>query len=133
MAKRTRLLDCPSCGKQLEDTKEFEIICKYCGFTFNREESAREDEEYIRRRMVVDLRTDMEIYKMRKKLSTIFMVASFAMGLPLLFSEPFQMKEVILLILFLMIGFSLFLLFLFYDKRYETTRSAASDLSMRRR
>ena len=71
MVQRTRLLECPNCHKQLEDTKQTTITCKFCGFSFRREEVAQEDEDYIRRKMIVELRTDMEIYKARKKMSII--------------------------------------------------------------
>lgn len=133
MVQRTRLLECPSCGKQLEDTKQENITCKYCGFNFEREEVVQEDEEYIRRRMVVDLRTKMEIFKARKKLSTLFMVISFAMVIPVLFATPFSTIAIISLVVFLAMGFFMFFMVVFNDRRYESSRSEASDLSMRRR
>lgn len=133
MVQRTQLLECPSCGKQLEDTKQENITCKYCGFTFEREEVAKEDEEYIRRKMVVDLRTKMEIFKARKKFSTIFMVVSFVLAIPVLFATPFSTIAIISLALFLAMGFGMFFLVLLNDRKYESSRSEASDLSMRRR
>jgi hypothetical protein len=133
MVQRTRLLDCPSCGKQLEDTKQENITCKYCGFTFEREEVVQEDEEYIRRKMVVDLRTEMEIYKARKRYSTIFMVVSFVLAVPVLIAAPFGIVAGITFTLFLLLGFLLFFMVIFNDRRYESSRSKASDLSMRRR
>jgi ABC-type uncharacterized transport system permease subunit len=94
---------------------------------------AQEDEEYIRRKMIVDLRTDMEIYKARKKFSIIFMVISFVLAIPVLMSIPFELLQWIMLALFLLGGFVFFLLMLLWDRRYESSRSQASDLSMRRR
>ena len=74
MVQRTRLLECPSCQKQLEDTKQESITCKFCGNSFRRIDVVQDDEDYIRRKMIVDLRTDMEIYKARKKFSTILIL-----------------------------------------------------------
>ncbi len=133
MVQRTRLLECPDCKKQLEDTKQENITCKFCGFAFRRLDVVQEDEDYIRRKMIVELRTDMEIYKARKKFSTIFMVISFVLAIPILFSLPFEALHWITLGLVLGGGFTFFLLMLLWDKRYENSRSQASDISMRRR
>ncbi len=133
MAPRTRLLECPHCRKKLEDTKQDNITCKYCGNSFKRLDVAQEDEDYIRRRTIVDLRTDMEIYKARKKFSTVFMIISFIIAVPVLLSVPFAIFQWIMLALFLIGGFVFFLLMLLWDRRYESSRSQASDLSMRRR
>jgi hypothetical protein len=94
---------------------------------------AQEDEDYIRRKMIVELRTDMEIYKARKKFSIIFMIISFVLAVPVLFSIPFEVVHWVVLGLFLTGGFSFFLLMLLWDRRYEASRSQASDISMRRR
>ena len=133
MVQRARLLECPNCKKQLEDTKQENITCKFCGFAFRRIDVAQEDEDYIRRRMIVELRTDMEIFKARKKFSTIFMVISFVLAIPVLFSLPFEPLHWVMLGLFLAASFTFFLLMLLWDKRYESSRSQASDISMRRR
>jgi hypothetical protein len=133
MVKRTRLLECPNCQKQLEDTKQENITCKFCGFTFRRMDVAQEDEEYIRRKMIVELRTEMEIYKARKKFSIIFMVISFVLAVPVLLSVPFEVLHWIMVGLFLGGGFTFFLLMILWDRRYESSRSQASDISMRRR
>lgn len=133
MVQRTRLLECPNCQKQLEDTKQENMTCKFCGFTFRRVDVAQEDEEYLRRKMIVELRTEMEIFKARKKFSIIFMIISFVLAIPVLFSLPWETVHWIILGLFLTGGFTFFLLMLLWDRRYETSRSQASDISMRRR
>jgi DNA-directed RNA polymerase subunit RPC12/RpoP len=133
MVQITRLLECPNCQKQLEDTRQDNVTCRYCGYSFRRVDVVQEDEDYIRRKMIVELRTDMEIFKARKKFSTIFMVISFALAIPLLFSIPFEPLHWVMLGLFLAGGFTFFILMLLWDKRYESSRSQASDISMRRR
>jgi len=133
MVQRTRLLECPNCHKQLEDTKQENITCKFCGFTFRRVDVAQEDEDYIRRKMIVELRTDMEIYKARKKFSIVFMVISFVLAIPVLLSVPFEVIHWVMLFVFIAGGFVFFLLMLLWDRRYESSRSQASDISMRRR
>jgi len=133
MATRYRLLDCPNCGKQLEDTKQDSITCKYCGHVFIREDVAQEDEELIRRKMIVDLRAEMENHKVRKKLSLVFMIVSFALIVPLVFASPFGLLVLTFILLFLIGGFALFILYILSDRGYETSKSKASDLSMRRR
>jgi Na+-driven multidrug efflux pump len=78
----------------------------------------------------------MEIYKARKKFSTIFMVISFVLAIPTLFILGFTDILTILGIMlgiFLAGGFAFFLLMLLWDRRYESSRSQASDISMRRR
>jgi len=133
MVQRTRLIECPNCHKQLEDTKQENMTCKFCGFTFRRIDVAQEDEDYIRRKMIVELRTDMEIYKARKKFSIIFMVISFVLAIPVLLSVPFEVLHWVMLFVFIIGGFTFFLLMLLWDRRYESSRSQASDISMRRR
>ena len=133
MVRITRLLECPNCQKLLEDVKQENITCKFCGYTFRRVDVAQEDEDYIRRKMIVELRTEMEIYKARKKFSTIFMVISFVLAIPVFFSIPFEVLHWVVLGLFIAGGFSFFLLMLLWDRRYESSRSQASDISMRRR
>lgn len=135
MAQRTRLLECPSCGRQLEDTKQEKVTCRYCGNTFVREDVVQEDEEYIRRKMIVDLRTNMEISKKWKTISIIFMIVSFVLALPILITVTFD-EEVINIVaaaLFFIGGIAFFVLMIVFDKRYESNRSKASDLSMRRK
>lgn len=133
MVQRTRLLECPNCHKQLEDTKQENVTCKFCGFTFRRVDVAQEDEEYIRRKMIVELRTDMEIYKARKKFATIFMVISFVLAIPVIACIPVLVIHWIMLVLFIGGGFAFFLIMLLWDRKYESSRSQASDISMRRR
>ncbi|MGA1865930.1 MAG: hypothetical protein ACMUFK_00515 [Thermoplasmatota archaeon] len=133
MVQRTRLLECPNCHKQLEDTKQENVTCKFCGYTFRRVDVAQEDEEYIRRKMIVELRTDMEIFKSRKKFAIIFMVISFVLAIPVFLSIPFLVIHWIMLGLFIGGGFAFFLIMLFWDRKYESSRSQASDISMRRR
>ncbi len=135
MAQRTRLLECPSCGRQLEDTKQEKVTCRYCGNTFVREDVVQEDEEYIRRKMIVDLRTNMEISKKWKTISIIFMIVSFVLALPILITVTFD-EEVINIVaaaIFFIGGIAFFVLMIVFDKRYESNRSKASDLSMRRK
>ncbi|MGA1872544.1 MAG: hypothetical protein ACMUHY_02640 [Thermoplasmatota archaeon] len=133
MVQRTRLIECPNCHKQLEDTKQENMTCKFCGFTFRRIDVAQEDEDYIRRKMIVELRTDMEIYKARKKFSIIFMIISFVLVIPVLLSVPVYPIHWVMMFAFLGGGFTFFLLMLLWDRRYESSRSQASDISMRRR
>ena len=134
MAQRARLLECPSCSKQLEDTKQENILCKYCGYSCKRDDVVQEDEEYIRRKMVVDLRSKMDMYKARKKYSTIFMIVYFALGIPMLIFKSMDITlSVVLLVGFMVLGFVFFLLMLLNDRLYDSNRSKASDISMRRR
>ena len=133
MVQRTRLLECPNCHKQLEDTKQPTITCKFCGFPFKREDVAQEDEDYIRRKMIIDLRTDMEILKARKKISIGFMIASFVFLIPILIAAPIDALIIASLIAFGLGGFGFFLMMILWDKKYESARSRASDISMRRR
>ncbi|MDG6225142.1 MAG: hypothetical protein QCI82_06480 [Candidatus Thermoplasmatota archaeon] len=132
--QKARLLDCPGCNKQLEDTRQDKMTCKYCGYTFNRDDVVQEDEDYIRRKMVVDLRSQMDKYKARKKFSTIFMAVFFALALPLLFFKDKDLTMTItLLVLYMLTGFAFFIFMIFNDRLYDSTRSKASDLSVRRR
>ncbi|MFO8051758.1 MAG: hypothetical protein R6V01_08690 [Thermoplasmatota archaeon] len=133
MVQRTRLLECPNCHKQLEDTKQPTITCKFCGFPFNREEVAQEDEDYIRRKMIIELRTDMEVYKSRKKFSIGFMIAAFILVVPAILAAPSTALTIAISIAFALLGFGFFLFMIMWDRRYESARSRASDISMRRR
>jgi DNA-directed RNA polymerase subunit RPC12/RpoP len=133
MAQRTRLLECPGCSKQLEDTKQDNITCKYCGTVFVREDVVQEDEDYIRRKMIVELRTNMEISKKWKLMSTIFMIISFVLVIPTLFIIGIETIHFILGGLFFIGGIVFFGLMITFDRRYESNRSKASDISMRRR
>ncbi len=135
MAQRTRLLECPSCGKRLEDTKQDNITCRYCGNAFIREDVVQEDEEYIRRKMIVDLRTSMEISKKWKTISTIFMIISFILSIPILVTVTAggSILNVIVTAMFFIGGVVFFILMILFDRRYESSRSRASDISMRRR
>lgn len=133
MAQRTRLLECPGCSKQLEDTRQDRITCKYCGTVFVREDVVQEDEDYIRRKMIVDLRTNMEISKKWKLISTIFMIVSFVLAIPVLFTNDYNLMHVIFAIIFFAGGIVFFVLMITFDRRYESNRSKASDISMRRK
>ena len=133
MVQRTRLIECPNCGKQLEDTKQERLTCRFCGFNFVREEVVQEDEEYIRRRMIVDLRTAMDTFKAWKTISIIFMIISFLLAIPVHISVPFGIPQGVVLALFVICGFIFFILMLVFDRKYESSKSKASDLSMRRR
>lgn len=133
MVQRTRLLQCPNCEKQLEDTRQPNITCKYCGQSFNRSDVVMEDEDYIRKKMIVDLRTEMDTFKRWKQVSTGFMVGSFIMAIPVLISDPFKVFQGIMLGLFLVLGIAFFLLVLFFDRKYASSRSKATDLSMRKK
>jgi hypothetical protein len=118
----------------LEDTRQDSVTCKYCGFVFKRDDVVQEDEEYIRRKMVVDLRSKMDMFKARKRFSIIFMSTYFVLALPLLFLKTKDLTmPVVLLILFILIGFGFFLLMIVFDRMYDSNKSKASDISMRRR
>ena len=132
--QRTRLLECPSCAKQLEDTRQDSMTCKYCGYTFKRDDVVQDDEDYIRRKMVVDLRSQMDKFKARKKYSTIFMAVFFAISLPLMFFKDKDLTmAIVLLILYMITGFGFFLFMIYNDRMYDSHRSKASDISVRRR
>lgn len=132
--QRTRLLECPSCSRQLEDTRQDSVTCKYCGFVFKRDDVVQEDEEFIRRKMVVDLRSKMDIFKARKKFSIIFMAIFFALALPLLFVKADDLTlPIVMLVAFMLVGFGFFLLMILNDRQYDSNKSKASDISMRRR
>lgn len=135
MAQRTRLLECPGCGRRLEDTKQERITCRYCGTTFTREDVAQEDEEYIRKKMIVDLRTTMEISKKWKTISLISMIVSFILAIPILVTVTATGSIInpIFAGLFFIGGIAFFVLMLLFDRRYEFNKSKASDISMRRR
>lgn len=133
MVQRTRLLQCPGCEKQLEDTRQPAITCKYCGHAFNRSDVVLEDEDYIRKKMIVDLRTEMDTFKRWKQVSTGFMVGSFVLTLPVLFSDPFELFQGIMMGLFMVLGIVFFLMVLFFDRKYASSRSKATDLSLRKR
>ena len=133
MAQRNRLLECPGCSKQLEDTKQDKVTCRYCGTVFVREDVVQEDEDYIRRKMIVDLRTNMEISKKWKLVSIIFMILSFILALPVLFTEDYTLMHIIFAVVFFVGGVVFFVLMITFDRRYESNRSKASDISMRRK
>ena len=133
MAQRTRLLECPGCSKQLEDTKQDKVTCKYCGTVFVREDVVQEDEDYIRRKMIVDLRTIMEISKKWKMVSIIFMIISFVLALPVLVTYDYNLLHIIFAAIFFIGGVAFFVLMITFDRRYESNRSKASDISMRRK
>lgn len=132
--QRTRLLECPSCSRQLEDTKQDSVTCKYCGYVFKRDDVVQEDEDYIRRKMVIDLRSKMDMFKARKRFSVIFMGIFFALGIPLLFVKSKDLGlPIALLVAFILLGFVFFLLWIMFDRLYDSNKSKASDISMRRR
>ena len=95
----------------------------------------QEDEDYIRRKMIVDLRTNMEISKKWKAISTIFMIISFILSIPILVTVTAggSILNVMATLMFFVGGVVFFVLMIMFDRRYESNRSKASDLSMRRR
>ena len=98
-----------------------------------REDVVQEDEDYIRRKMIVDLRTNMEISKKWKLMSTIFMIVSFVFATPVLIVKDVAFIHYIFAALFFIGGIAFFVLMITFDRRYESNRSKASDISMRRR
>ena len=135
MPQRTKVLECPGCGRRLEDTKQDSITCRYCGTTFTREDVAQEDEDFIRKKMIVDLRTTMEISKKWKLISMISMIVSFVLAIPILVTVTATGSIInpIFAGFFFLGGIAFFVLMLVFDRRYESNKSKASDISMRRR
>jgi len=76
---------------------------------------------------------EMDTFKKWKQVSTGFMIGSFVLTLPVLFSDPIELFQGIMMGLFMVMGIVFFLLVLFFDRKYASSRSKATDLSMRKR
>jgi hypothetical protein len=63
------------------------------------------------------------------------MIISFILFLPILVTVTFDesIMNLIIAVLFFLGGIAFFVLMILFDRRYESNRSKASDISMRRR
>ena len=128
MAVRAGLIKCPFCSSHLQDTKQEYIDCKYCGKRFRRG-SAKEKEEEMRRKMVLDLSDDIQKMKATVFAGKIFGGFLLIFGALWLFSNVFEMIEIILTALFFGNGIAWLAIAGFYSKKLDKTQSKMFDLT----
>jgi hypothetical protein len=128
MSVRAGIIKCPFCGSHLQDTKQEFISCKYCSKRFRRG-SAKEKEEEMRRTMVLDLSDDIQ--KMKAIIFSGKVFGSFLMifGAIWLFSNVFEIIEIMITALFLGNGIAWLAVAGFYGRKLEKTQSKMFDLT----
>ena len=129
MATRAGIVVCPFCDAHLQDTKQEYIFCQFCGKNFKRGTIAKEKEEELRRNMVLDLSDSVQKMKTVSYIGMMFGALFIILGLPWLFSEIFEVTEILLMLIFFINGGVWIGLGVYYWSKLEETQSKLFDLT----
>lgn len=128
MGVRAGIIKCPFCKSHLQDTRQEFIDCRFCGKRFKRG-TAKEEEEELRRNMVLDLSDKVNKMKTIISAGKIFGLIFLLFGVLMLFSRIFDFMELIITVAFFTCCGVWFGIMAVYGKKMEKTQSKLFDLS----
>ena len=128
MGVRAGIIECPFCKSHLQDTKQEYINCKHCGKRFSRG-TVKEEEDKLRRNMVLDLSDQVQKMKALISAGKMFGAVLILLGVLLLFSNVFELYEILLTVAFLANGIVWIVIASVVSSRLEKTQSKMFDLS----
>ena len=126
-------ISCPFCRRELDDSNEPTIHCKFCGKQFRRLDVFNEDEKVMRQNMIIDLSTYMSKIKITKNVGFIIGVLGILSIVVLLFAEQIVFTVLILLIAFLLTVAGWAIVWIINERKYAKNQSKLFDLSGGRR
>ncbi|MCD6110787.1 MAG: hypothetical protein J7K08_03810 [Thermoplasmata archaeon] len=128
MKPKSKMVKCPRCGKMILDTGGETVTCKYCGALLPRSEiEEQRDEELERKLEIVRLKWEIDALKTKARVTQIFGVVFFVIGVAMLFADVFQVLQIVLTLLLLVSGV---VLYMFIPRRMD---KEAADKKARRR
>ena len=133
MAGEAEKIQCAFCRREIEDTHEPTIHCKWCGKKFRRMDVFDEDEKSMRQNMIIDLSTYMSKLKVTKNVAAALGFFCLVAAIVLLFAEEMIFILWIILPLFV-IGFVVWMVIWgLNSKKYAVSQSKLFDLTGGRR
>lgn len=133
MAGDADIIQCAFCSREIEDTHDPTIHCRYCGKKFRRMDVFDEDEKSMRQNMIIDLATYMSKLKITKNVAGVLGFFSLVAAVLLLFAEEMSLILWILLPIFV-IGFVVWMVIWgLNSKKYTQNQSKLFDLTGGRR
>jgi hypothetical protein len=133
MAGEADKIQCAFCRRDIEDTHDPTIHCRFCGKKFRRVDVFDEDEKSMRQNMIIDLATYMSKLKITKNVAAVLGILCLAAAVLLLFAEEAILIVWILLPLFAA-GFVVWMVIWgLNSKKYSQNQSKLFDLTGGRR
>ena len=133
MAGEGDKISCPFCRRELDDTHEPTILCKFCGKKFRRVDVFDEDEKAMRQNMIIDLSTYMAKLKTTKTVALILAALSLAAVVVMLFGEQVVLQVIILLVAILICLIVWVAVYAIHERKYSKNQSKLFDLTGGRR
>ena len=133
MVGEKTFINCPFCGRELEDSHDPSILCRYCGKKFRRMDVFNEDEKMLRQTMIIDLSTTMSKYKTTANVGMIFGAISLLGAVAMLFSKEMTIIQWGLVAFFAALTAVWWILFGINSAKYNASQSKLFDLSGGRR
>lgn len=133
MVNEKTFINCPFCGRELEDSHEPSILCRYCGKKFRRMDVFNEDEKLLRQTMIIDLSTTMSKYKTTANVGMIFGTVCLLGAVAMLFSKEMLLVQWLLVAFFAALTVVWWTLFGINSAKYAASQSKLFDLSGGRR
>jgi hypothetical protein len=133
MAGEAEKIQCAFCRREIEDTHDPTIHCRFCGKKFRRVDVFDEDEKSMRQNMIIDLSTYMSKLKITKNVAAVLGIFCLAAAVLLLFAEEAILIIWLLLPLFTA-GFVIWMVVWgLNSKKYSQNQSKLFDLTGGRR
>lgn len=133
MAGEAEKIMCPFCSRELEDSQDPTIHCKFCGKKFRRMDVFNEDEKSMRQNMIIDLSIYMSKLKITKNVAGFLAFCSFVVVILLLFAEQSLLIIYILLAVFVLSFIIWVAVWGIHSKKYIKSQSKLFDLTGGRR
>jgi len=133
MAGEEEKITCPFCRRELDDTHEPSIHCKFCGKKFRRVDVFSEDEKTMRQNMIIDLSTYMSRLKVTKNVAFVLGILSLLAVVLLLFGQQAVFIVFILVGVFVASFVTWMIIWAVHEKKYIKSQSKLFDLSGGRR
>ena len=129
MGVRAGIIECPHCGNHLQDTKQEYMDCRFCGKRFKRGTVGKEKEEAMRREMLLNLSDKIQKMKTIVLAGKIFAFLFLMLTLILLFSDEFDLIQILLTVGFIANAIVWLAISSVYNSRLQKDQSKMFDLS----
>ena len=133
MVGEKTFISCPFCNRELEDSHDPSILCRFCGKKFRRMDVFNEDEKMMRQTMIIDLSTTMSRYKISSNVGMAMGFLCLAAAVALLFSKEMMIYQWLLLAFFAALTGVWWVIAGINSAKYSKSQSKLFDLSGGRR
>jgi hypothetical protein len=133
MAPTQGKINCPFCSRELDDSKEPYIQCRFCGKKFRRLDIFNDDEKSMRQSLIIDLSTEMSKLRITKNVASVIGTLCLLCAVIILFAEEALLVHWLLIAFFVLLTIVWWVVSFINGMKYNQNQSKLFDLSGGRR